>query len=401
MSSTADQGRGLAKWAVTTGAWVLAGLLLVTVALIFSAREERRGFPSVTNLRASGYAAFAELLRRDGYQVSLDRTISPQFDRSDLVVSTTFSNDLLQAAEDPFNEEETSAEPAKELPYQRAIKDHVGKGGTVVELYNSVGFDFVSAQVSDPRTVTPGSGKGRASKLSLPYGSAFAQQLAPAPGSYPAWSTSESAYIAYKKEGEGMLVTVADGLPLTNRHLDENDNAAFFLDLFRSLAPHGSRIVFVEDGIGNSEEPTVARVLGPWAVVARAQVILLFLVLIYSFGKRFGLPETERRKVRASRELFDAVSDVLRRTHNTGLALDNLLIECDQRMRRVLRVPTKTTRHDILQSVPKELREQYLNVSELAVGNSKPNVARDASARLLELLAAFERDSRSVRGLKR
>lgn len=401
MSSTADQGRGLGKWAVTTGAWVLAGFLLITIALIFSAREERRGFPSVTNVRASGYAAFAELLKRDGYQISLDRTLNPQFGRSDLVVSSAFTNDLWQQAEDPFDEGGAAPERPQELPYQVALDRHAKNGGTVVEIYNSVGFDASSSQVSTFRTVQSSFDLKRKYELSLPYGNAYAQPIAATPGSYPAWFAGDSAYVAYKKEGDGLRVYVADGLPVTNRYLDQDQNAAFFLDLVRSLAPHGSRIVFIEDGIGNAEEPTVARALGPWAVVARSQVILLFLVLIYSFGRRFGQPETERRKVRASRELFDAVSDVFRRTNNTGLALDNLLIECDQRMRRILRVPSKTTRHEILQSVPKQLREQYLNVSELAVGNASPNAARDAAAKLLGLLDAFEKDSRSVRGLKR
>ena len=104
---------------------------------------------------------------------------------------------------------------------------------------------------------------------------------------------------------------------------------------------------------------------------------------------------------RGSRELFDAVADIFRRTSNTGLALDNVLGECDQRMRAVLRGPRSLKRNELLQRVPHDLREQYLNVSELAVARTSPRAATAAAARLLELLERFESDSREARGLKR
>jgi hypothetical protein len=173
------------------------------------------------------------------------------------------------------------------------------------------------------------------------------------------------------------------------------------LKVVRTVAPSGGTLVFDESMIGNAEAPTVANTLGKWAVAARWQAGILFVVLIYTLSRRFGLPVTERRSVRGSRELFDAISDVFRRTGNTGLALDNLLVECDQRIRRVLSAPNSAKRSDILQMAPVALREQYLHVSEHANANSSPRKAADAARKLLDTLVAFENDSRAVRGLKR
>jgi hypothetical protein len=375
--------------------WALLGVLLVTVALIFSAREDRQGYPSVTNMRASGYAAFAELLRRDGYQVRLERGVRPEFARDEVVIAVTRPY---------FNKDDAWDAPLSDPrlhPHEEQILQHLENGGAVIELINWEQFERASGQAVGARTVVSASDPARTYLLSLPNNPFETTTYATEATSYGAWFLGEYSYVDYTVHGDGMLVTVGEGLPLTNRFLDREQNAEFGLALVRSVAPRGSKLVFDESGIGNAEAPSVANTLGPWAVAARWQAILLFVVLLYTLSRRFGLPETEKRAVRASRELFDAVSDVLRRTGNTGLALDNLLIECDQRMRRVLNAPGTMKRSDLLQAVPAALREQYLRVSEHANANVPSRKATEQAARLLALLEAFERDSREVRGLKR
>ncbi len=356
------------------------------------------GFPSVTSTRASGYAAFAELLKRDGYDVRLDRSVRPQFAKGDVVIAVT------RGSSDPF-QEPTVDEMLGERPldlHRDQIEAHLRDGGSVIEIINSEYFDQASEQTETvQRNAVSSQDPSRTYNLSLPiesYGySAFEPDAAP----YNAWIVGEYSFVEYAHFGGGLLVTVGEGLPITNRYLDQDQNAEFFLSLVRNVAPAGSRIVFDESGIGNADDPTVANTLGEWAVAARWQAGLLFAVLIYTLSRRFGTPETETRAVRGSRELFDAVADVFRRTSNTGLALDNLLVECDQRIRRVLNAPTTAKRSDILQTAPIALRDQYLLVSEHANANSSPRRATAAAARLLHLLEEFERDSRAVRGLKR
>ncbi len=400
MRSAPDQDRGVARWAVNTGVWILAGVLLITIALIFSAREEGQGFPSVTSTRASGYSAFAELLRRDGYNVRLDRSVRPTFAKGDVVIAITRG---VSDENDEQSLEEAMGDPPLD-PHGEQVKEHLEGGGRVIELINSEHFDFASVGAGAvERFAESSADSSRRYSLSLPSQTEGKTVFDVTARPYEAWTVNKVSFVRYFAVGDGLLVTVGEGLPVTNRFLDkdERQNAEFFLDLVRNVAPAGATIVFDESGIGNAEAPTVTNTLGEWAVAARWQVMLLFAVLIYTLSRRFGLPETETRSVRSSRELFDAVADVFRRTSNTGLALDNLLVECDQRIRRVLNAPATAKRSDILQMVPTPLRDQYLHVSEHANANSSPRTAATAAARLLQLLEAFEHDSRAVRGLKR
>ena len=399
MRSDRDKSRGLRKWAVGTGAWILAGVLIVTIALIFTAREDRQGFPSMTNTRGSGYAAFAELLRRDGYEVRLERSVRPKYAKGDLVIAVTRP---IEAPEAIVEFEEAIQEETLVDNHGEAVLAHLESGGRVLEVLNDSAFEHESDLVKEAtRTVTSASAPDKAYTLSIPGGEWEDTTFGAGEAGYTSWYAGDSPFVDYRRVGDGLLATVSEGLPITNRYLDKDDNAEFYLQLVRGLAPSGSTVVFDEAGIGNAETPTVANTLGGWAVAVRWQALVLFAVMIYTYARRFGLPETERRTVRGSRELFDAIADVLRRTRNTGLALDNLLIECDERIRRVLGAPGSMRRADLLQHVPVALREQYLHVAEHANANTPPRQAAGVAAKLVRLLEDFERDSREARGLKR
>jgi hypothetical protein len=375
----------------------MAGVLLVSIALIFTAREDRGGFPSVTNTKASGYAAMAELLRRDGYTVRLERDVKPSFKHGEVVIALTRGT----VGNEEFDEFMGVEEPSLDLHRDR-IQKFMDAGGRVIEIVNAQSFEIDSARALEAQTeIASAFDPDLKYKLSLPYGTPGMSEIEPTTFPYGAWTVSGQPFVGYKTVGDGMLVVVGDGVPFTNRLLDRAQNAEFLLKVVRAVAPSGGTLVFDESMIGNAEAPTVANTLGKWAVAARWQAGILFVVLIYTLSRRFGLPETERRSVRSSRELFDAISDVFRRTGNTGLALDNLLVECDQRIRRVLNAPNSAKRSDILQMAPVALREQYLHVSEHANANSSPRKAADAARKLLDTLVAFENDSRAVRGLKR
>lgn len=393
MRSTADQERGLGRWTIKTGVWILAGLLVLTIALVFSAREETVSYPSITNTKASGYAAFAELLRRDGYEVALDRSPRPKYAKTDVVIAPVRPLQEMDF-EAPFGE------PKPEARYD-ALLEHVRQGGTVIELIHWEQFRRGSEEAQAARTVVAANDPKRAYRINMIYNPFEPTTFDIVEASYGAWFLGEYSFVYFTRVGDGLLVTVGEGLPATNRFLGEEQNAAFFLDIVRSAAPAGSRIVFDEAGIGNADAPTVTNTLGRWAEFARWQALALFVIVVFTLSRRFGLPETERRRVKSSRELFDAISDVFRRTANTGLALDNLLIECDHRLRSVLNAPSSLKRSEVLRLVPAVVRDQYLVVSELANANAPPRKSVEHAAKLLSLVEAFEQDSRAARGLRR
>lgn len=410
-----NEGR-LSRWTVNTGAWILVGLLIFTAALLFSARVEERIFPSVTNVQPSGYAAFAELLKRDGYDVVLDRSVSPTLEQGDVVVSTKFGdyfNDDDPAAFDPFGDEFSGFDEFDEfdfeeydpwdnlLPHEEALVEHLEAGGTVINVFSRMNFAQAESYAQASATVTSSSDPDRTLKITVPDGLSAFPALPYDQAIYVGWYIDGAMFVTYTSVEEGLLVSIGDGLGLSNRYLDKEQNAEFYLNLFREVAPEGSRIVILEAGIGNAVTPSVTNALGSWAVAARWQMLLLFVVLVFTLAKRFGLPEVDKRGQRGSRELFDAIADVFRRSGNTGLALDNLLIEVDDRIKSVIHASSTLNRSLMLQRVPKDLKERYLNVSELAVSACRPREAVEGAQKLIEQLEQFEADSRSARGLKR
>ncbi|HXH61005.1 MAG TPA: hypothetical protein VNI20_06565 [Fimbriimonadaceae bacterium] len=403
MRSTQETGGGLSRWTITTGAWILAGLLIITASLIFGNRQENTGFPSITNTKPSGFAAFAELLRRDGYDLSLERSAKLDLSGADLVISTEYlegerRNSLLSVASD--DEEEAPPEEDTTPGYVKALDKFAEGGGTVLTIKNSENFDGAVQSVPSKSGTVSAKDLNKKYSLRLAFSSVLPRPSKNQAAPYVAWYNQGNPYVTFTKSGSGLLVTVADGLPITNHFLGEEQDAEFFLDLVRSLAKPGAHIKVIEAGIGNAVTPSPTNMLGQWAVFARWQAVLLFVVIVYTLGRRFGLPEKDKRSVQGTRELFDAVADVLRRSHNTGLALDNLLHECDFRIRRALHQPSTVSRANMLQLVPAPLREQYLNISELAVSKCTPAVATASAKRLLDLLQAFEADTRTTLGKK-
>lgn len=387
------------RWLLGTGVWILSGILLVTISLILSIREEDQSFPSITNVRASGYAAFAELLRRDGYIVAIDRHVRPRLAPSDVVFATSFDSFIPSEFEEYGPLDSTEETPVE--PYLQVIKAHLAKGGNAIEVLNRRNFKLASSLAERPRNAESARDSDLRVPLTVPYGSSAWTSVELDHETYDAWFMDDEPFVSYMAHEGGLLVTVADGLPITNRYLDEGQNAEFFLNVVRSVADPGSKIVFVEAGIGNAESPSVVNTLGQWAVAARWQAVFLFVVVVLTLGIRFGLPVVERRTVRGSRELFDAVADVLRRTRNTGLSLDSLLMECDQRIRSVTKAGAQSARHEFLALVPKELKDQYLKVAEMSALGPHPDEATKEAMKLLSLLESFERDSRAARGLRR
>lgn len=397
MQRTADQERGLSRWIVTSGAWILAGFLVITVSLILTGREGDNAFPSVTSTRASGYAAFAELLRRDGYHVSLDRSVKPKLQSNDVVVMTSYDYAIDAVPSNPFSDVPT----LEENPYKSLINDHLKSGGRVIEVYNRDSLAGTRDLLERPHLAEWSADSDRSYSITVPYTDPIDPSIDLGVQPYVAWYVDGNPYASYYSVGDGLYLTITEGMLANNRFLDEKDNASFALELVHSVAKPGSRIVFLEAGIGNIDEASPTNTLGPWAEAARWQMVILFGVLVFTLGRRFGLPVVERRKVFGSRELFDAVADVFRRTGNTGLALDNVLSECESRVRKTLNMSPATPRKDVFSQVPAELKDQFFKVAEYASLGVRPQDAAREAARLTKLLDAFERDSRASRGLKR
>lgn len=94
---------------------VTIGLAVLGLASVFliTGRGANSTSPSVQDFGAAGTSAFAELIRRDGYQVRLEREVRPKLPAAALMVLPTiatqpgwaeFLNELNEEAGEPSDE---------------------------------------------------------------------------------------------------------------------------------------------------------------------------------------------------------------------------------------------------------------------------------------------------------
>jgi len=373
----------------------LLGLLVLATALLLVGRSDPTANPSVTNYGPSGLAAWAELLRRDGYQVRIERDPTPAFEQDDVLIAVAVTGrgfDVLSGPVTPRTQATT-----------QAITQHLEEGG--VGLFTIVPYNFEEATkiAENPTELTR---KGKPTKrvstsagtnaLEVPF-SWMPTDLVTAGATYSTWTSTAGDYDHIIPTGKGRTLYFDDGMAITNRFLDQFDNAEVSLDLFRSVAPPGSKVVFVEAYFGNVQDEGWIDSLGPWASAARTQALILAGVIILTLGVRFGSPLYERQKTRGTRELVDAVADVFRRSNKQGFALELLYDDAMERIRVAMKRPVGTKRKDLLEAMPESLREACLNVGEASVSKIKRDQAVKIATRLLDEMERFEKDSRGSR----
>ncbi len=374
----------------------MLGLLVLATGLLLIGRSDSRANPSISNYGPSGLAAWAELLRRDGYQVRLERDPTPRFKEGEVVFAAEYRN-----PDEPFAYEDPS-DPAAIT--SKLLGDYIVQGGKSVVVSIASDFESASKNATKPLTLTNLS-DGMTRKVNFQPGVVVGGNYfdwlpvdSGLPGrSYRTWSSAEEPFDGVISIGAGKCLVIYDGLPLTNRFLDQSENADVALSLIRSQVRPGSTIVFVEAFIGNIGEEGFIESLGPWAVAVRSQILILALVIVFSLGQRFGSPQMERVKARGTRELVDAVSDVFRRSRKDNFALELLYDDTMERIRIAMKRPIGTKRKDLLDLMPTELREACLNVGEATVSKIKQDQAMKLATQLLAELERFEKDSRTER----
>jgi hypothetical protein len=161
-------------------------------------------------------------------------------------------------------------------------------------------------------------------------------------------------YATLVNSGKKSIVYVSDGIGATNRFLDKVDNSRLLVGMVSSIAPKGSRIVFVESSLSNSKV-SLLEVLAPWSLPAWWQAIFLIAISIYIAGKRFGLPEETRYEQRGSKEMSDAIADTTARGHVASFALTEVVADCERRIRQFLKIGRDVSRSDLVKQLPAEL----------------------------------------------
>lgn len=383
MSETPDSKRRLTRIRVIT---LIAGLLILwvgasTIALF--GQEGSKAFPSIANTKPSGAAAFAELLRRDGYTVKLDRDQRPRLNPEDVAIAlnTNWANIDFGDAADGLDLED---------PFEESIEKHLKEGGTVVRM--TLSDDFGQATLKEsPADIALGK-----NTYNVSTGELFSTFDGFFDDSETEEETPQTAItLTQTTEQQGKVVEVNNGLGITNRFLDQRQNAQFYLNLIRSIAPEGSTIVFTEASFGNVLNRTLVDEFGNWLNIAIWQFLLALAVALYAAGRRFGLPVPDRMYERGTNELLISMGTVLRRGNKYDQALMILLDDAYERIRTALNAPLGTDAAELTKRVPTELSQVILEIRRAYGTKQKRQYWLGLARTLNQELSAFEQQAKS------
>ncbi len=348
-------------------AWSLLGVLTVAGLMITLARTVGRADPRIDSYRPSGLAAFADLLRANGYQVESTTSAFPRLGKNDIAVACL--------AEEPTGFENTEINDDTPGALGR-LSQFIQDGGKAVLLPIDVNFDDASTRLetreatgdflSSPLRVTVHPNRS-AWQVGLPDDLVTAGLVHDRydANSNIAWLTRYT---------DGTVLSFADGYMATNRFIDREQNADVLIGSLSTIAPKGARLVFVESTFGN-ERPGLLEILGPGAIGAWYQSLFLFVVIVFTLGKRFGLPEEVRPTQTGQRELVDAIADTYRRARSTRAACRAAYERADAEVRKSLKLSADAPASDRDLRIPIELATAFRHVFEGTIDALSPQDA--------------------------
>jgi hypothetical protein len=176
------------------------------------------------------------------------------------------------------------------------------------------------------------------------------------------------------------LVQVSCAFWVTNEFIDQANNASVIMGTVRAFAPKGSTIVFSS---GFDEAIGVTEKMGPFFVGALNQMKVLLLVIVITLSYRFGLAPETRATQRGGKELVDALANLTFRKGQNQWALRAMLDRVLSELEKRHRVP----RADIAKSPARFLPEEQANIILRAKSAIEDNVDDRAALHLANELA--------------
>jgi hypothetical protein len=340
--------------------WILVAAMAAIASVVWDATEESSALPSALSTRPTGTAGLAELLRRQGFRVSVETSTRARIEPGTVVLAfQPVAEDPLESIRSAMSEEaaagegvETAAgEPSRS---ERALKAAVESGCTVVAA--AVGEDTMAqSAAAAPSTVECYVPDRKTLEITLgdPYHGPV-PALVPDSGGYGWWTSKEFHEVEVYLMGAGRLVVVYDGLSATNRYLDEHDNAEFWTGLVATLGGRENGVVFFDPLSGNDRTPGLLGAIGAWAVAAQWQLLLAFAVFAWHAGQRFGPPIPYRPAQRTARDAIEALAATLLAGRQHGTAVRLVARERLTSARRAMRLPASSTQADVLSRMPPE-----------------------------------------------
>jgi hypothetical protein len=203
----------------------------------------------------------------------------------------------------------------------------------------------------------------------------------------PLQTTEQRGVLAeYRSDAKIPTVYITSGSSLLNRFIGKADNAEMLLAIIKSLAPNGETVVLPEYFYGVTAPDNLFTRLGPSYSASAIQAALMFALLIYALGKRFGYPEVDAVAHPGAPRYFRAIGELFRRGRSTDVVLEAAL-------NRALRIAGKKhalgadlSKEEKLRRIPGKVGELMRTIWTLSSTKVSPKDALRLTAQLEEEL---------------
>jgi len=156
--------------------------------------------------------------------------------------------------------------------------------------------------------------------------------------------------------GKGRVVAVSDAGVADNGHLARNDNARFLVALVAAHAvPASRRVAFDEFRQGYQTADTFWDAIGRPGQRVAWQLLLLVLLLVYSAGRRFGLPRPLPAPPRTSSEYVASLADLYRRAGAGDAALEGVYLSFWRDLCRAAGLPYDAPTNEVVSHAARTL----------------------------------------------
>ena len=138
-------------------------------------------------------------------------------------------------------------------------------------------------------------------------------------------------------KGDLTLIQLRDASCLTNKNIDQSNNAGIIMGLVKMVAGSSGPVTYVDSFAAQEVENSLLSKMGAPFQAAWSQILVLVLVIFITLSVRFGLAPERRADQRGARELVDGLAWMTRRKRNARWALravfDRSLAELERRHR--------------------------------------------------------------------
>lgn len=251
-------------------------------------------------------------------------------------------------------------------PQRQDLEQWVNDGGTVVVVDPNSSFaaEFGFGQsVAEDELASGSCTVEGLSGLRLAGGTFLLQSTADAEQS--CFGDDDGSYVNVRPQGQGKVVSLGGGLPLSNQYLDEADNAVLAVEVLLSTPTGRDRSVAVlYDPVLTAGARSLFDLVSATARWTLWQLLVAFALYVSWRSRRFGRPVSETQPVKLPGSLLvRATGELNRRAGGFAAADQAVRSDHEQRLRRRLRVSPELPLADLVPLVA-ESAEVELSVVE-------------------------------------